>query len=1164
VAAPISQLEGKYEILEKIKEGGMGAVYKVRHRLLDEIRVVKLIRPQLESDENIRARFLGEARKGVRLRHRHIAQFYDFSIDADGNAFIVMEFVEGITLEDMLRKVGPASIGLTLEVADQSLQALGYLHKRGIVHRDISPDNLMVGVDEDGNPLVRLIDLGIAKVLTGESGLTQAGTFLGKVRYASPEQFRGQEGVGIDFRSDVYSFGIVLYELLTGMHPIRGSNLSSFIAGHLFNPPLDFATSDPSQRISTELRAAVLKALEKQPERRYESAAAFAQELARIRARVTVPPEEIGSILTACHIPAVRPAGARLSTTQERLNREFGLSETPSRGGSLPTPPPAHGPGTVPMTPAPGESAAGAVEETRSDHGVVPQPDTEAAAFRQRLAAVEDALRAGDLDAAEAGVADASERFGAVEEIEDARKRVAARREAQRREEAAARRRRALGEEQQRIGGALRAGRLDEAARALDAAFARLGGAPELDALRAQLADARSRERRARIEALLGEANDHLARERFAQALACLNKATEIEPDNAAVAALEARVRDAQRAYEEERRRQASLAKEVRRLDGLLNKSDLKAAASGLEAAVAAFGPADELKVLRARLDEALARERRARVEALLAGSREHLAGRRFAEALAALAEAAALDPKNAAVAALDAKVREAQKADEDARRRQESLARERQRIDGLIAKGDLDGAAKALDSAGAALGRAPELDALRTRLAEARETKRRAAVEALLGEARERLSQRKLAPALATLAKAEELDHGNAEAARIGAAVREAQHADEEEKRLKEAIAKEVRRLDALVGKGDLDAAARGLETVVGALGTSPEFDAFRTRLAVAREKKLRAAVASLLAEARAHAKAGEFDAALSALESARKAAPDDARVRSALAETRDAQARASASEAHAREVAAAVAAVEETSHGGPLAVAIAKLDFEAARLGDDPAFRALRRSLVKRQQAEAEKPVAAPAPQPPPKPTPPARKPAADEVTVRFTPPGVPAREAPPAPSPAPLAPTPTVRRAPAPTPAARPRVPVWAWPAGGAAVVLLVVIAWLAAHRAPAPGPSAAAAPTAPAATVASAEVHGEPLLVDARPWGELVSIVNERGEAQPLPAERFTPVVLELPPGRYVATLRNPGVPKPVAVSVEVGAGRDNRCRAELGRATADEFLARYGW
>ena len=146
----------------------MGAVYKVRHRLLDEIRVIKLIRPQLESDEAIRARFLREARTAVRLRHPNIAQFYDFSMDDEGNAFLVMEFIEGITIEELLARVGPPPLPLALVVAEQSLLALGYLHRRSIIHRDISPDNLMLSRDDDGQPLIKLIDLGIAKVLEEE------------------------------------------------------------------------------------------------------------------------------------------------------------------------------------------------------------------------------------------------------------------------------------------------------------------------------------------------------------------------------------------------------------------------------------------------------------------------------------------------------------------------------------------------------------------------------------------------------------------------------------------------------------------------------------------------------------------------------------------------------------------------------------------------------------------------------------------------------------------------------------------------------------------------------------------------------------------------------------------------------------------------------------
>ena len=193
-AIPLQHIEGKYEILEKIREGGMGAIYKVRHRLLDEIRVIKLMRQQLVEDEELKTRFLREARLAIKLRHPNIAQLYDFTVDDDGTAFIVMEFIDGMTLEDLLAFHGPPPLGLALEIAQQSLKALGYLHSKGFIHRDISPDNLMLTEDTDGQPLVKLIDLGIAKTLEiGGEHLTQTGTFLGKIRYASPEQF-GADG----------------------------------------------------------------------------------------------------------------------------------------------------------------------------------------------------------------------------------------------------------------------------------------------------------------------------------------------------------------------------------------------------------------------------------------------------------------------------------------------------------------------------------------------------------------------------------------------------------------------------------------------------------------------------------------------------------------------------------------------------------------------------------------------------------------------------------------------------------------------------------------------------------------------------------------------------------------------------------------------------------
>ncbi len=351
-ATPLRRIEGKYEILEKLGEGGMGAVYKVRHRLLDDVRVIKMMRPQLVADEEFKARFQREARVAIQLRHPNVAHLIDFTIDEeDGTASIVMEFIDGMTLEEVLRHSGPPPLGLALEIGQQALRALGCLHERGFVHRDISPDNLMLTADAEGRPLVKLIDLGIAKLLgagtdlsTGGGHLTATGIFLGKVRYSSPEQFGTEGAAMVDARGDLYSLGVVLYELLTGRYPIQGKDPSSLIAGHLFRSPLDFADSDPEGRVPPELRALLLRALAKEPAQRFASSRARGAELARLRAPGDVADGDLRRALTRPPGGTVRVPVTPPGSTQDRLNAQFGLRTTPSShggDGGKAAPPPA-------------------------------------------------------------------------------------------------------------------------------------------------------------------------------------------------------------------------------------------------------------------------------------------------------------------------------------------------------------------------------------------------------------------------------------------------------------------------------------------------------------------------------------------------------------------------------------------------------------------------------------------------------------------------------------------------------------------------------------------------------------------------------------------------------------------------------------------------------
>jgi serine/threonine protein kinase len=270
------EVEATYELLEKLGEGGMGAAYKVRHRTFGELSVIKVMRASLQNNALLRERFEREAKRGKQLDHPNIAHVLNYFIGANGNPHLVIEYIEGINVSAVLRRTtGPLDLTTATTIGLHTLSALGYLHAHRIIHRDISPDNLMLTERAPGDITVKLIDLGIAKFLDESHALTDYGGFIGKAAYASPEQF----GDTVDHRSDMYSTGIVLYELLTKALPITGTNFLSFAAAHQKSAPRPFSESDPTGRVPENLRCVVMKALEKKPARRYQSADEFANAL---------------------------------------------------------------------------------------------------------------------------------------------------------------------------------------------------------------------------------------------------------------------------------------------------------------------------------------------------------------------------------------------------------------------------------------------------------------------------------------------------------------------------------------------------------------------------------------------------------------------------------------------------------------------------------------------------------------------------------------------------------------------------------------------------------------------------------------------------------------------------------------------------------------------
>ncbi len=256
-----STFADRYQIIEELGKGGMGKVYKVHDTKIKEKIALKLIKPEIAKDKKTIERFNNELRLARKIRHKNVCQMFDLGED-QGTHFITMEFVPGQDLKGLIRQTGQLAVGTTINIAKQICDGLTEAHKSGVVHRDLKPSNIMI--DKEGN--VRIMDFGIARSLEAK-GITGAGVMIGTPEYMSPEQVEGKE---VDQRSDIYSLGIILYEMVTGRVPFEGE--TPFTIGMKHKGEMPQNPKELNTQISDDLNNVILCCLEKDKEKRYQRA----------------------------------------------------------------------------------------------------------------------------------------------------------------------------------------------------------------------------------------------------------------------------------------------------------------------------------------------------------------------------------------------------------------------------------------------------------------------------------------------------------------------------------------------------------------------------------------------------------------------------------------------------------------------------------------------------------------------------------------------------------------------------------------------------------------------------------------------------------------------------------------------------------------------------
>ncbi|HYY56396.1 MAG TPA: serine/threonine-protein kinase, partial [Pyrinomonadaceae bacterium] len=271
-------LADKYRVEEFLSHGGMGTVYRGTHILMDKTVAIKVLHPSLAADDKIVARFSREARAASRISHPHALNVTDFGESQNGVVFLVMEYLHGKTLKEVIHANGPMPLPRVIEIIRQVCGALDAAHGEGVVHRDLKSDNIML-IDVGGGDWAKVLDFGIAKIKEPVGGtdpaLTSPNLIIGTPQYMSPEQC--SQAAELDARSDIYSLGVILYELLVGRVPFTGESPTAIMMKHLQEPAP--SVLDERKDVPAEVGRVVSRAMAKRPEDRFQSAGELSEAL---------------------------------------------------------------------------------------------------------------------------------------------------------------------------------------------------------------------------------------------------------------------------------------------------------------------------------------------------------------------------------------------------------------------------------------------------------------------------------------------------------------------------------------------------------------------------------------------------------------------------------------------------------------------------------------------------------------------------------------------------------------------------------------------------------------------------------------------------------------------------------------------------------------------